>query len=218
MEECHDSLYSGHFGLKKTEKAVARMFIWDGQRSDLSKFVSTCATCLRNKPRQRRPGGLIQSVEIPSSPWESISFDLITDLPKTDTGYDAIAVFVDQLTKLAHFAPTTKTVSAEGFARLYVDHWFRLHGLSDKFISDRDPRFTSRFWEELTRLIGTRLALSSSFHAETDGLTERLNRTLETYCDTMFRQISPIGTNTCLLQSLLTILLGRNLLKPLRFS
>jgi len=181
MEECHDSLYSGHFGLKKTEKAVARMFIWDGQRSDLSKFVSTCATCLRNKPRQRRPGGLIQSVEIPSSPWESISFDLITDLPKTDTGYDAIAVFVDQLTKLAHFAPTTKTVSAEGFARLYVDHWFRLHGLSDKFISDRDPRFTSRFWEELTRLIGTRLALSSSFHAETDGLTERLNRTLETY-------------------------------------
>jgi hypothetical protein len=106
MEECHDSLYSGHFGLKKTEKAVARMFIWDGQGSDLSKFVSTCATCLRNKPRQRRPGGLIQSVEIPSSPWESISFDLITDLPNTDTGYDAIAVFVDQLTKLAHLICT----------------------------------------------------------------------------------------------------------------
>jgi hypothetical protein len=86
---------------------------------------------------------------------------------------------VDQLTKLAHFASTTKTVSAEGFALLYVDYWFRHHGLSDKFISDRDPRFTSRFWTELTKLIGTRLALSSSFHAETDALTERLNWTLE---------------------------------------
>jgi hypothetical protein len=165
--ECHDSPYSGHFGLKKTEKAVAKLFTWDGQRSDLSKFVSTCATCMRNKPRQRRLGGLVQSIEIPSSPWESISFDLITDLPPslTDSGCDAIAVFVDQLTKLAHFAPTTKTVSAEGFARLYVDYWFRHHGLSDKFISDRDPRFTSRFWTELTKLIGTRLGLRLALHS-----------------------------------------------------
>ena len=141
----------------------------------------TCTVCQRNKPRQRKAAGLLQSTETPNDPFECLSFDLVTDLPKTERGFDSVAVFVDPLTKLGHFVPTTKTVDAVGFAHLYLNNVFKHHGLSDKFISDRDPRFTSKFWTELTRLIGTRLALSSSYHAQTDGLTERLNRTLETY-------------------------------------
>ena len=110
-----------------------------------------------------------------------MSFDFITQLPVTARGYDAICVFVDRLTKMCHFAPTTSNVSAEGYAELWLDWFIAYTGVSKEFVSDRDPRFTSKFWEEATRLLGTQLCRSTAFHPETDGQTERSNQTLETY-------------------------------------
>jgi hypothetical protein len=107
--------------------------------------------------------------------------DLIIKLPVTAKGHDSIFVFVDRLTKMVHFVPCKEELSAKGFAELYVDNIFRYHGLSEEFISYRDSRFTSEFWKGVTELLGTRLCVSSSFHPQTDGQTERVNQTPEAY-------------------------------------
>jgi hypothetical protein len=125
------------------------------------------------------PASLLQPLPIPDVPWKSVSMDFITQLPETRRGHDAILVFVDRLTKMVHFAPTRTDVSAEGVAQLFMEHVIRLHGCPKDVVSDRDARFTSRFWKAIMRLCGTRMSMSSAFHPESDGQTERVNRTLE---------------------------------------
>jgi hypothetical protein len=114
-----------------------------------------------------------------------VTFGYIVKLPKTSRGNDSICEFIDKLTKLVHFVACKEEMSAKESAELYVDHVFRLHGLSREFITDRDPRFTSAFWhafwQEVTVLLGTRTVMSSSFHPQTDGQTERVDQNLETY-------------------------------------
>jgi transposase InsO family protein len=107
--------------------------------------------------------------------------DFISQLSVTKSGYDAIAVFVDRLTKMVHFAPTYTDCSASDVARLFNDTVFKHHGLSLELISDRDPRFTSKSRTELTRLLGTKLKMSTAFQPQTNGQTERSNRVLEDY-------------------------------------
>ena len=103
------------------------------------------------------------------------------ELPLTSNGHNAILVFVDRLTKMVHLVPTHTEVTAEETAKLYVDNVFKHHGCQTEFISDRDPRFASRFWHEVFHLIGTRVNLSTAFHPETDGQTERVNRVIEEF-------------------------------------
>jgi hypothetical protein len=179
--EFHDSNYAGHFGMSRTRAAVGRMFWWKFLAGFVAKFVSSCVACQRNKARRHKPHGLLQPLPVPEKPWHTVTFDFIVKLPKTSRSSDSICVFVDKLTKLVHFVACKEEVSAKEFVELYVDHVFRLHGLSREFITDRDPRFTSAFWQEVTVLLGTRTVMSSSFHPQTDGQTERVNQTLETY-------------------------------------
>jgi hypothetical protein len=105
--------------------------------------------------------------------------DLITDLPQTDDGYDSVAVFVDKLTKMTHIAPCKKTINSQQFAELYLHNIVRLHGFQLYIISDRDPRWHNDFWKAVCRQFNTKLCFSTAFHPETDGQTERMNRTLE---------------------------------------
>jgi hypothetical protein len=105
--------------------------------------------------------------------------DLITQLPKTKSGHDAIIVFVDKFSKMVHYAATTTTCTADEVAKIFFDTVVRLHGIPRSIVSDRDPRFTSKFWQELWKLCGTRLKMSTAYHPQTDGQTERSNRTLE---------------------------------------
>jgi hypothetical protein len=105
--------------------------------------------------------------------------DFITQLPLTRSKHDAIVVFVDMLSKMVHFVPTTTTATAPATARIFFDSIFRLHGLPKVIVSDRDSKFTSRFWRTLFEHLGTKLAMSTAFHPQTDGQTERMNRTLE---------------------------------------
>jgi len=105
--------------------------------------------------------------------------DFIVQLPLTRNGHDAIVVFVDRLTKRAHFCPMHVTTTAPEVAKIFFQNIFKNYGLPKVIISDRDARFTSHFWQALFKQLGTKMAMSTAFHPQTDGQTERLNRTLE---------------------------------------
>lgn len=179
LHEHHDTIYAGHLGMDKTYECLTRNYYWPTMRDDVRDYVRSCPKCQANKPTNRQPIGLLQPLNIPHQKWEQVTMDLITALPRTTRGHDAIGVVVDKLTKMVHFFPTTTSVTAPQLATLFFDCVVRLHGLPRSIVSDRDPRFTSKFWEALMTKCGTTLARSTAYHPQTDGQTERVNRTLE---------------------------------------
>jgi len=126
------------------------------------------------------PAGKLMPNSIPEKAWSHISIDFITKLPLAQ-GYDAILVVVDRLTKMGHFISTTERTSAEGLARLFRDNVWKLHGLPDSIISDRGPQFAAGIMKELNCMLGIEMKLSTAFHPQTDGQTERMNQELEQY-------------------------------------
>jgi transposase InsO family protein len=146
---------------------------------DVKNFVRTCDFYQRSKGRTTLPAGLLSPMPIPQELWEVITMDFITGLPETKNKYDMIFTVVDNLSKRAHFLPAKTTDDARDIANLFVSQVFRLHGLPSTIISDRDAKFTSNFWENLMQRLGTRIAMSTANHPQTDGQTERMNRTIE---------------------------------------
>ena len=179
LQECHDSSLGGHLGKEKTMEQVKRRFYWSGMDESVRKYVTSCDACQRNKPSQQAPMGKLQPLPIPTRPWQQVSMDLITQLPRSRAGNDAIVVFVDKLTKMVHYVATTTTVTAPQLATLFMREVVRLHGVPDSILSDRDPRFTAHFWRAFWSQLGTTLTMSTAYHPQTDGQTERANRTLE---------------------------------------
>lgn len=179
FQECHDVPLSGHLGTAKTIERVERRFMWPRMHEEIRRYVATCVSCQQNKPSSQLPIGLLQPLPIPERPWQTVTMDLITALPRTKQGHDAIVVFVDKLTKWATYVPTTTNVDAPTLARIFFQHVVRLRGVPSSIVSDRDPRFTSVFWKSLWQQLGTKLQMSTAFHPQTDGQTERQNRTLE---------------------------------------
>ena len=179
VSEFHDSVTGGHFGTEKVYAALSEKFFWCHMGQFVKKYIQSCEICQKSKPPTVKPHGMLQPLPIPDDPWSEISMDFITHLPVTVSGMDSIMVVVDRLTKMCHLIPTTGTVTAPGAANLFVTNIFRLHGLPIKIVSDRDPKFTSEFWKTLFARLKTRLAMSSASHPQTDGQTERTNRTLE---------------------------------------
>ncbi len=179
LREHHDTPTAGHLGFDKCLEKIRRHYFWHSLTQDLKKFISSCSTCQRVKPSNQLPVGLLKPLDIPHRPWESIAMDFMMSLPTTEKGHDGIVVFTDRLTKYTHFVPCHSTITAEGVADLYVDNVFRLHGLSRSFVSDRDSKFTSMFWSKLCSLLGTDMRLSTAFHPQTDGQSERNFRTLQ---------------------------------------
>jgi hypothetical protein len=175
----HDSPIAGHAGTEKTIELIKRELYWYGMDREIKEYVTTCNSCQRNKPSQQLPMGLLKPLDIPRQAWETITMDFITQLPRTKSGYDSIAVIVDKLSKMVHLIPTHTNVTAPQFAKLFVKEIVRLHGVPKHIISDRDSKFTSYFWRYLMKCLGVELRLSTSFHPQTDGQTERSNRTLE---------------------------------------
>jgi IS30 family transposase len=123
---------------------------------------------------------LLRPLPIPKKPWSSISMDFIIDLPSSKA-FDSIFVVVDRLTKMAYFMPYNKTVTSEETARLFMDNIYKYHDLSDDIISDRGSLFTSKFWQLLFKILKVKIKLSSTYHPQTDGQTERVNQALEQY-------------------------------------
>jgi len=179
LHECHDVPTAGHLGKDKTIEQVKRRFYWPRMDSDVLQYVRTCDACQRNKPSQQSTPGLLQPLPIPDHPWQQVTMDLITQLPKSRQGNDAIVVFVDKLSKMVHLVATKTTVTAPQLAEIFWSTVVRHHGLPSSIVSDRDPRFTGHFWRALWKCLGTQLTMSTAFHPQTDGQTERANRTLE---------------------------------------
>jgi hypothetical protein len=143
------------------------------------EFIKTCELCQRNKPSNKKPQGLLQPLPIPERKWESISMDFVTHLPKTRRGNDSILVFVDHLTKTIRIEPVTIEITAVDTTHIFIQEIFKHYGMPTSIVSDRDPRFTSNFWKAFFKELGTSLKMSTAFHPQTDGQTERANRTIE---------------------------------------
>ena len=142
--------------------------------------MRTYPICQEVKANNRTKAGLLQPLEIPTQKWAQVTTNLVMDLPKSN-GFTAIAVFVDLMKKMVHFAPCTEEVIVLEYVKIFVDTVFRLHGLLEVIISDRDPKFTSKFWTSLFDLLGTDVRFSTAFHPQTDGQLERMIQTLENF-------------------------------------
>nr|GEU31321.1 hypothetical protein [Tanacetum cinerariifolium] len=157
MHASHKSKYSIHLGSTKMYQDLRKLYWWPNMKADITTYVGKCLTCAKVKAERLKPSGLLQQLEIPKWKWKNVTMDFVTGLPRTPSGYDSIWVIVDRLTKSAHFLPKKKT----------------------DVISDRDNLFTSRFWVSLQKALETQLDLSTAYHPETDGQSERTIQTLE---------------------------------------
>jgi hypothetical protein len=181
LHAVHDAPTGGHLGERKTLRTLQADCYWPGMKADVEDYVRGCVTCARIKPSQQVQAGLLRPLPIPHRPWEVIGIDFIGPLPKTADHHDFILSVKDQFTKQAHFIPTTVNVTAKGTVKLLLEHVIKLHGLPSAIVSDRDVRFQATLWKEIWKTWGSRLMMSSSHHPQTNGGTERVHRTLETY-------------------------------------
>ena len=179
LDEAHQTPYSVHPGATKMYQDLKQHYWWPGMKRDVIGYVERCLTCQQVKAEHQRPAGLLQPLEIPEWKWDQVTMDFVSGLPRTSKGHNSIWVVVDRLTKSAHFIPVKTTYTLDRLAELYVREIVRLHGVPNSIVSDRDSRFTSKFWRSLQHALGTKLKFSTSFHPQTDGQSERTIQTLE---------------------------------------
>ncbi len=175
VTRAHEAL--GHLGYRRTSDYVRRWFWWPAMGTVIDKFCRSCGTCQTTKASTQRPAGLLHSLPTPDQPWDSIAMDFVGPFPLCD-GYDYLWVIVDRFTATVHLIPTVTTVRASELAWLFVREVVRLHGLPSSIVSDRDSKFISKFWREVHRILGTRLLMSTAYHPQTDGTSERAVRTV----------------------------------------
>jgi transposase InsO family protein len=183
MNTWHEGSINGHPGRDETIRHINREYFWPGTRGWIMEYIKGCATCQQNKNLThhiKTPMFRIPST-INAKPFSHIAMDLITGLPKSQ-GYDAILTIVDHsCSRAAIFLPCSTTITGASIAQLYLEHLYHWFGLPQKIISDRDPCFTSHFAKELTKGLGINQNLSTTFHPQTDGLSERTNQWIEQY-------------------------------------
>ena len=148
-------------------------------KKHVGDFVRRCLTCQQVKAEHHKPARLLQPLEVAEWKWEHVTMDFVTHLPRTLQGHDAVWVIVDRLTKSAHFLAVQMTFTLERFCRLYIREIVWLHGVPVSIVSDRDLRFTAHFWKSFQKVIGTWLTMSTTFHPQIDGQSERTIQVLE---------------------------------------
>ena len=178
IRELHSSPYAGHVGMHRTEVLISRYFYWPGMQNEIRAYVGGCVICQRNKARTAAKAGKLQPLPVPTGIWEDISMDFVGPPPKTSRQHDYIQVVVDRLSKMAHFLPCKSNIDGTGVAELFVERIWSLHGLPTSVVTDRGSPFLNAFNTAVCKLIGTKHAVSSAYHPETDGQTERVNRIL----------------------------------------
>jgi hypothetical protein len=180
ISELHSPPTTRHSGFTKTYEWVKRSFFWDGMKQDVHTFVVECDVCQRNKGETIKTPGTLQPLLIPSAIWQDISMEFIVGLPKS-SNKSVIMVVVDHLSKYSHLCALQHPFTTSTMAQIFTDNIFKLHGMPHSIVSNRDPTFTSNFWQELFHLQGTQLHLSTTYHPHTNGQTEFVNKCLETY-------------------------------------
>ncbi|KAA8496806.1 Transposon Ty3-I Gag-Pol polyprotein [Porphyridium purpureum] len=177
MQLHHDIPTAGHRGADTTYASLITRFYWPKMKRDVSRFVKTCHACQVTKS-ENRSFGKLKPLSIPEGPWVDISMDFVTELPRSEGSCDAIMTVVDRYSKMALFIPTRKDLTAKRCADLFVKHVVSRFGYPKSVVSDRDPLFTSTFWQQLSKRVGMKLAMSTANHPQTDGQTERVNRVI----------------------------------------
>lgn len=180
LRQHHDHQLAGHPGIKKTIQLIQRRYFWPRINKFATEYIRTCDSCIRTKATHHKPFGHLKFLPIPDRPWSSISMDFIEGLPPSD-GFDTILVVVDRLTKAAVFIECLSTDDTPTFAKLFLKFVFAKHGAPIDIVSDRGKLFVSKFWSSLCKLLGVKSNLSTAYHPETDGQTERINQILEQY-------------------------------------
>lgn len=184
MRTHHDDPQAGHYRGRRTIEAIKRKFYWKGMVPMIKQYVDECNVCQQNIVHRHRPYGLLEPLPVPQGPLQWMSMDFITGLPPSkigDTVYNAILVIVDLYTKFAVYIPCRKDIDADQLAFLLVERVISWLGMPLNLVSDRGSLFTSEFWTQFCFLLGVRRRLSTAFHPQTDGQTERQNQTLEYY-------------------------------------
>src|SRR6266540_1554981 len=179
----HDHPLAGHYGQNKTVELIRRDYVWPGMRAFIKDYCNSCTICGRIKPRRHKPYGLLKLLPVPARPWDSISMDLIEQLPAS-AGFTAILVVVDRLSKQGIFIPTHDTLTAVQLAGLFVLHVFSKHGVPGHVTSDCESEFISHFFRSLGTVLGMKLHFTSGYHPEGNGQTKRVNQTLKQYLHT----------------------------------
>ncbi|KAF4627116.1 hypothetical protein G7Y89_g11043 [Cudoniella acicularis] len=182
----HDDPLAGHYGVEKTMDLLRRNYYWEFMEEYARKYISECDICQRVKAKRHKPYGLLNTLPQPVRPWSEISMDFITGLPlcKNPSGgkdFDCILVVVDRYSKMARYIPCYKTIDSPELATLLWKEVFSMFGTPSGIVSDRGTVFTSRFWSALCFYLFCKQQLSTAYHPQTDGQTERQNQALEHY-------------------------------------
>ncbi|GJW72798.1 putative reverse transcriptase domain-containing protein [Tanacetum coccineum] len=179
MNESHKSKYSIHPRSDNMYQDLKKLYWWPNMKAEIATYISKCLTCTKVKAEYQKLSGLLVQPVIPVWKWENITMDFVTKLPKTTSGQDIIWVIVDRLTKSAHFLPMKETDSMKKLMRQYLKEVVLRHRVPVLIISDRDSKFTSHLWKSLNEALGTQLDMSTAYHPQTDGHSERTIQTLE---------------------------------------
>jgi hypothetical protein len=181
----HDTHMAGHFGARRTLELIERTYYWPSMSQDVRDYVRTCAVCQRSKAPRHSKYGQLAPLPIPGDIFEEVSLDFITGLPpardRTGCAFDAILVIVCRFSKMAIYIPAQKSWDAKEFAEAYFKEIILKFGVQNGIVSDRGSVFTSAFWAEICYQLQVKRRLSTAFHPQTDGQTERQNQTLEQY-------------------------------------
>ena len=183
IQAYHDIPAYGHPGINQTKDLVAKYYWWPQLAGDVQEYVKGCAQCQQNKVNTNPQKAPLNPIMLITGvlPFQTISMDFIVKLPEL-AGYDSILTIMDHdCMKMLIVIPCRETITAEGVAELFLRQVFPRFGLPSKIISDRDPRFISKFMKELCRLMGITQNVSMAYHPRTDGQSERSNQWLEQY-------------------------------------
>ena len=176
----HDKLIAGHSGSGNTYKLLCRNYYWSRMQRYVRRYVKNCIVCRTCKTFRNAKTGYLASLDVSQHRWQDITVDFVTGLPKVEEK-DAVCVVVDRLTKERHIIVINYRIEAREFARFFVDHVYRLHGLPRSITSDRETQFVNEFWRYVCEALEIMHALSTAYHSETDDQTERFNAVFEQY-------------------------------------
>ncbi|CDJ35833.1 Retrotransposon nucleocapsid protein, related [Eimeria mitis] len=180
VQPSSSGFWHSHGGINTTVEHVARSFWWPRMRPSVEEYVLSCPDRQQQKPRNTDKPGFLHSLPIPDRIWTDIPMDFIVGLSPV-RGHDSIYVVVDRLSKYAHFIPFSSSATAEGVAQLFINHMWKLHAFPKSIISDKDRKFFSAFWRSLMQRLNIDHNMTTASHPESDGQTERTNRTLVQY-------------------------------------
>ena len=149
--------------------SVIKRYWWDKMIFDCKAYCQHCVVCNRAKP-DRRGGASLHPLEIPEYPWEIVGIYYVINIPKNDTnGYTTVFIMGCLLTKMAHFVPCHKGITAEESADLFISNCYKLHGVRKIIVSDRDPKFVGKFWQSFMGKLNNKLNMSTVRHPRNDG-------------------------------------------------